>query len=552
MRHRTDIYLPLLIAALIGALAGLAAIILSKGVGLLGSMRVQMAQLWPPYMVLPLIGLSGGAIAGLMVQKLAPQASGSGIPQVRACLDRLLMPLNIRIALVKLVSGTIALGSGFFMGREGPTVQLGAALAAPLSKLQAGARHRRELIAAGAAAGLTAAFNAPLAGITFALEELLKEIKPTTILFTATACAISCYVLNLLSPPHMRLPLSPLKDPISFAPQDIPFYFLLAVTAGIIGAEFNKLILVSLAANRKSGLPLFCRTALAGMLSGLLISLLPANFQNYAELRALTIGGEMNLHTSVTAFFSFLFLTLLAYGSGAPGGLFAPTLTLGSNLGYLIGLGEFALNGTTSTTAFSLVGMGTLFSAVARTPLTAVVITFELTNKPELILPLLFTSLLSTAVAESISSGGLYDKLMQWSGLAWEQKTSAKDIVRVHQLMDIHAPKVKPDITLKEALKLERSGETMAVVQGNALIGLLHPQTLRSEEELARLTVSDVMESSPLTLSINDRVEEVLAIFSSPNIESVAVQCHGEFAGILHRRAIIDFLSSGAKIASPD
>ena len=306
-----------------------------------------------------------------------------------------------------------------FFWAEGPTVQLGASVAAPLSRwLPTTSQHKRQLIAAGAGAGLTAAFNAPLAGVTFVLEELLKEINASTVMIAVVACSVSCFVLNVIRPPHLRAAVDTLAPSISFGFVDIPFYLLLGVLAGLLSAVFNVGILKALNFNRKVlRVPVTIRVGLAGLISGTIISLMPVAFHNYAGMRALIIAGETQLQTVLLAFFAYFLLTLIAYGSGAPGGLFAPALALGSALGYLVGYLEQTLLGTGSTAAFALVGMGAFFAGVARTPLTALVITFELTTNFDLLTPLMFACVISTAVGELVYKGGLYDHLMQWNGI---------------------------------------------------------------------------------------------------------------------------------------
>lgn len=552
-KSKYDLFVPLFASCIIGAAAGLSAVLLSKGVSWLGSLRVQFSNIWPAYIVLPSFGLVGGLLAGLLVERIAPEASGSGIPQVRARLDRLVMPLNLKIAFVKLLGGTMALGSGFFMGREGPTVQLGAALAAPLSKwLQASSEHKRQLIAAGAGAGLTAAFNAPLAGITFVLEELLKECRATTILITMLACAASCAVLNLLSPAHTRS-LGPMKEAVFFAPADIPFYVLLAIIAAAAGATFNWLILKSLNLNKRIKVALAIRIALAGMVSGAVIAFMPDNFHNYAEVRALIICGETNWQMSLTAFSCFLFLTLMAYGSGAPGGLFAPTLTLGSSLGYMVGLLEHDLTGVSSTAAFALVGMGALFAAVARTPLTAAVITFELTSQTELILPLLFTCIFSSAIAETISKGGLYEQLMQWNGINLE--SASRINVNADSGSGLCARDImhRDVITLSSALQVSQAKavvagqeqQSFAVLEGSGhrLVGLIRLSDMTSTADALNdnCTIAQIM-TPTVAVNIHDSLEEIAFLFSRYNYSWLPVLAHEEFAGVIYKADLIKTL----------
>ncbi len=184
---------------------------------------------WPAYLVLPGIGLLGGILAGWLVERFAPEASGSGMSEVKAVLARVPMPLNLRIALVKLVSATLVLGSGMPLGREGPTVQIGAALANQLSNwVPTSPEHRRQLIAAGAGAGLAAAFNAPIAGVLFVVEELLQDVSGIT-LGTAILASFIASVISRLYGSH-SLDLNHLDLGFShttFFAQEIPFYLIL-------------------------------------------------------------------------------------------------------------------------------------------------------------------------------------------------------------------------------------------------------------------------------------------------------------------------------------
>ncbi|MFO0211669.1 MAG: chloride channel protein, partial [Pseudanabaena sp.] len=148
-------------ACLIGLVAGLAAVVLRLGIGWLGGWRVHIAQEMPAWIALPLIGLTGGFLSGFLIEKFATEASGSGIPQVKAALGYIPVALNFRVALVKLASTVLSLGSGLALGRQGPTVQIGAAIAGQVSQwIPNSPEYQRQLIAAGAAAGLAAGFNA--------------------------------------------------------------------------------------------------------------------------------------------------------------------------------------------------------------------------------------------------------------------------------------------------------------------------------------------------------------------------------------------------------
>ena len=172
----TKLNVPFIEAFFVGLAAGGSAVLLKFGVEWLGTLRLETANHYSLYIVLPAFGAIGGFLAGLLVDKVAPETAGSGIPQVKAALNRVRMTLDLRVAFAKLLGGLIVLGSGLFMGREGPTVQLGAAVAASLTRRGKNAvRYRRQLIAAGAGAGLAAAFNAPIAGVVLVFYEKLKD-----------------------------------------------------------------------------------------------------------------------------------------------------------------------------------------------------------------------------------------------------------------------------------------------------------------------------------------------------------------------------------------
>ena len=549
-------FVPILEACIIGMVAGASAVVLSTGVSWLGALRVHLADLFGSPLVLPLFGLIGGLISGLLVQMMAPEASGSGIPQVRARLDRMIMPLNLRIAVVKLIGGTIALGSGLFMGREGPTVQLGAALAAPLSRLlPTTAERKRQLIAAGAGAGLTAAFNAPLAGVTFVLEELLKEIKASTIAIAVVACSISCLVLNVLAPPvthplfpphaHPAVPLA-----IEFAPIDVPFYLVLGVLCGVGGAIFNAAVIGSLNFNRQVlRMPVALRVGLAGLISGALISVLPDNFHDFAGLKRTIITGDISFLTAMVAFLEFYLLTLVAYGSGAPGGLFAPTLVLGSALGLMVGCMDQIILGSGSLNTFAMIGMGAFFSGVARTPLTAIVITFEMSSSFALLTPLMITCVISSAMGDLIYKGGLYDLLMRWNGINLRGPATSENLrsIKAEEVMQKTVESLSSQSLVKDVLHVfgNSTQRGFPVVEKGELVGVITETDLaklKQAESAADATIAHLMTPHPVAVSPDDSLDDILFLFSRYKFTWLPVTTKDELVGIILQRDVLKAL----------
>jgi len=497
----------------------------------------------------------GGLFAGLLVEHCALEIGGSGIPQVRAALDRVQMRLDLKVGVLKLLGGVVSLGSGLFMGREGPTVQLGASLAASLSRLiPTTVEHRRQLIAAGAGAGLAAAFNAPLAGITFVMEELLREAKPTTILITTFACASASLCVNFLWKTHLRVAIQTLAPQISFTLEEVPFYLLLGAICGIMSALFNAGIMKSLWFNKNIlRLPVSLRVGLAGLLSGTLISFLPADFHNYAAVRGLIVTGEMSPQTVTVAFCTFFFLAVMAYGSGAPGGLFAPSMALGSAIGYLVGCLELFLTGAGSAPTFALVGMGAFFAGVARVPLTAIVITFELTTSFTTVIPLMIASVTASIISDYFYSGSIYDRLMSWNGINLRGSQAATGALIERKALDVMraAPEYLDGATsLKSVLpKFSRAMHRgFPVLEGKKLIGIVTQTDLGHALQIPDLsektTVADVMTKNPVSVSPYDSLEEILFLFTRYKFAWLPVCDHDEFKGIITQSDVVEALFS--------
>ena len=353
-------------ACVIGLVSGLAAVLLKQGIGLLGGWRVQMSYQFAAWWVLPVFGLVGGVLAGLLVERLAPEAVGSGIPQVKAALANVPIILNLRVAIVKLASVILVVGSGMNVGRQGPTVHVGAALAAQLSQwIPASPEYRRQLIAAGTAAGLAAGFNAPISGVLFVVEEFLQDFSGITLGTAILASFIGAVVSRLLG--GRGLSLDPLMTAYeaSFSLQDVPVFLLLGLLAGLLGALFHRGIFAGLTLNRRlSPLGLPGRIGLAGLVSGLIVTQLPATFRDNTGLQDMISAGDAGWQVTLLAFVAKFLLTLLAVGSGAPGGIFSPSLVLGAALGYLVGTGAHQLeslmglaDGLSSPSTYALAGM---------------------------------------------------------------------------------------------------------------------------------------------------------------------------------------------------
>lgn len=409
----------------VGILTAAAAFALSKSVGWLGALRIQLSQSGN-FWVLPLFGLIGGVMCGVIVKFIAPEITGSGIPQVKGFLRGHPIRMNLVSLLAKLAAGILSLGCGLPLGREGPTVQIGASLSGMfVSLLKSGEKLKRHFIAAGAGAGLAAAFNAPLAGVIFVVEELVREVSSTFVITAGLACFAAATMSDLLG--NHSLDLSSHTDfpSCEFRFADIPYLIILGIVCGALGSFFNWLIIKGVTCRTKilkQNYPL--SIGLAGLICGLTVTLLPTGMHNFAGIKYLIIGHTPGLSFAATALAVSFFITIISYVSGAPGGLFGPSLTIGAATGYLLGateLGEWA-SASNAPDLFALAGMGAFFSGVARVPITATVIVFEITRDFNLLLPLLMTTMVAYTVGEKIYAGSVYDRLLELSSGAQNQE----------------------------------------------------------------------------------------------------------------------------------
>ncbi|MTJ56035.1 CBS domain-containing protein [Anabaena sp. UHCC 0253] len=535
-------------ASIIGIVAALSAVLLKQGSGWLGTWRVHTTQILPAWITLPAIGVSLGFFSGWLVQRLAPEAAGSGIPQVKASLANVPIKLSWRVAFVKLISAIIALGSGLTLGRQGPTVHVGAGLAAGMSRLvPTSPDHRRQMIAAGAGAGLAAAFNAPLAGVLFIIEELLQDLSGLTLGTAIIASFIGGVISRWLGGGSLQLDLKLIDYSSTFSLLEIPVLLILGVLAGLFAALFNRGLIFSIHAYRRLHISLPLRAALAGLASGLIIALLPEYFRDNAGLRQYMIVSEPNIPVAAIAFIAQFILTLIAFGSGAPGGLFAPSLILGSCLGHIIGVCELQTFGFGSPTTYALAGMGGFFSAVSKVPMTAIVIVFEMTTDFNLVLPLMVVSVTSYLVAEKVVPGSLYDKLLKLNGIILKKDAPIEGILTQLTANDVMQQRV-------ETLDAEMTGDEVIqafscshhrgfpVVENNKLVGLVSQtdlQKIRNHLLPNETFLKEIMTPQPVTVSPTDRLSHVLYLLDRYQISRLPVVDGKKLIGIITRADII-------------
>lgn len=542
-------------ACLIGLVSGLAAVLLKQGVEGMAQWRTSTPL--PTWLALPLIGLVGGWLSGWLVERLAPEAAGSGIPQVKAALGFAKMPLNLRVAAVKVMSTLLALGSGLSLGRQGPTVQIGAGLAAQLSRwVPTSPDYRRQLISAGAAAGLAAGFNAPIAGVLFVVEELLQDFSDLTLGSAILASFIGAVVSRLLGGQGLNLVME--NRPIGLSVHDLPFLILLGILAGGLGSLFRRGIFGSLALFRRLkavGLP--GRIGLAGLVTGLVGVFLPVAGVDNTGLQEFLVAGSAEWQFIAVAFVAKFLLTLLAYGSGAAGGIFAPSLVLGAALGGLVsafahvaatGLGLWEVSyPVASTTTYALTGMGAFFSAVTGVPITAIVIVFEMTANFNLVLPLMIGSGIAYLIADRANRGSIYNRLLALQGIHLEPVAQANNPwanLKAADLMQRRVETLSSQMPLAEVVQaFSRSHHRgFPVLEEGRLVGIVTQSDLGEATAQSLdpyLTLADIMTPHPVTVAPDATLPHVLHLLNRLKLSRLPVTEGNKLVGIITRADII-------------
>ncbi|MGJ7510534.1 ClC family H(+)/Cl(-) exchange transporter [Variovorax sp. GT1P44] len=406
--------LSLLVGCVTGLVCAMFRLLLQQADSLRGQFIAFAQREGPLGLLLVVAGAAAAtAAAAALVSKISPNAAGSGIPEVEAAISGGEPGNPVRTAVVKFVGGVLAIGSGLALGREGPSVQMGHSIADVFARLF----HRsqvdaRVLFAAGAGAGLATAFNAPIAGAVFVLEELLRRFDTRTAAAAlgASAGAIAVARIFMGVEPDFTVPHQPFPG---FA--TVPVHMALGVFAALAAAAYTRAVLGALAvADRRNGLPVTARAALIGGAVGLVAWFAPGWVGGGDAITQQTLvgAGAGSLSAIGLLFVVRFLLGPLSYAAGTPGGLFAPMLVLGAQIGLVFGrLYEQWFPGGPSPSAYAVVGLAAFFTAVVRAPLTGICLTVEMTGSVNLLLPMLAACFGAMVVMNLIGIPPIYDLL---------------------------------------------------------------------------------------------------------------------------------------------
>jgi CIC family chloride channel protein len=362
------------------------------------------------------LGALGSGLGLWLVRRFAPETAGSGIPHLTSVVLGEREMNWKRILPIKFLAGLAGIGGGLALGREGPTIQMGGASGLMVSgwfRVVRGEGERKALISAGAGAGLAAAFNAPLAGVIFVLEELHGSFTPVIFVAAFLASVTADVVCRLATGSTPVFDLHGMQAPSLSA---LPLALVLGALAGFGGVLFNRCLLASLDAfDRFRSRPPFLVGAAAGLVLGLAAWIYPEVSGSGAPLAEQAFSGAIAFRWLVLLLAARFVLTMVSYGSGAAGGIFAPLLVLGALGGLATGMAAHAIAPAWAAhpAVFAVLGMGALLTSIVRAPLTGIVLMIELTGQYDFMLPLLVSCFAAYGVAEAMNDTPIYHALRE-------------------------------------------------------------------------------------------------------------------------------------------
>ena len=504
---------------------------------------------WYMRVAIPAIG---GLIVGPIVYFFAREAKGHGVPEVMYAVALKQGIIRKRIVFIKALVSAVCIGTGGSVGREGPIVQIGSAVGSTLGQLfNVSSNRMRTMVGCGAAAGIAATFNAPIAGSIFALEIILGEFEIASfspiIISAVSATAISRHYLG-------DIPAFILPEYILHSPLEFPLYAVLGVVCALVAVGFTLILYRSEDAWDSIKFPEYLKAVLGGLIMGTMGFVFP---------QVLGVGyGAIDLALMVKLSWWFMGLlalfkilaTAITIGSGGSGGIFAPSLFMGAMAGGAFGsvVNYLFPSVAASAGAYAVVGMGAVVAATTHGPLQAILIIFEMTGDYKIILPLMITCIISTLIARKLCGESIYTfKLIRRGiNIRGGQEVNILSSINVKDVM-YHTVEIIPETfllqDLAKKLPQSRSNNFVVVDEKEKITGVLtfldYYDKLFNEKLDSHMMVKDIMTTDVATVSIEDNLSkamEKISIGDYSILPVVSVEDPLKMVGILTRRDILE------------
>ncbi|HTZ85336.1 MAG TPA: chloride channel protein [Solirubrobacteraceae bacterium] len=496
----------------------------------------------------------GGLLYGPLVSRFAPEARGHGVPEVMYAVNRLGGRMRPQVPVVKSLASALCIGSGGSVGREGPIVQIGSALGSVLGQaLRVSESQLRLLVACGAAGGISATFNAPIAGVFFALELILRNFETRSfglvVLSSVTADAIGRAAFG--SHAFLKLPAFNFSSPV-----ELLLYAGLGVLATGVGLAFVRVLYSGedLSDRLWSKRPDWARPAVGGALLGLLLLAVPQMYGVGYPVLEKAVGGHYVILALLGLMAAKILATSLTMSIGGSGGVFAPSLFIGATLGAAYGaVAHRLIPGLAAAAgAYGLVGMGAVFAASSRAPITAVLVIFELTGDYRIILPLMIAVVVATALSNAITRDTIYTLKLRRRGIDIEAPTGAAALMAMSVAEALGPPPdtLAADTPLADILArfAELDADTLPVLASDgALIGVLSAAAVESAlgEREDRPTAGSLARAAPELHAGQSLEDAVLALAASEEdgLPVLAQDGRAMVGWLTHRRLLSAYRS---------
>ncbi len=507
-----------------------------------------------------IVPTAGGLAAGLLIHFFAPEARGSGIPQVKIAYAMNYGHVPMRVATGKALISALSVGTGASLGREGPTVQICAAISNAISRLFSIPRRKQmNQLPVGAAAAIAAAFNTPIASVTFALEEIIGDLNQKLAASIVIAAVIAATIERWLLGAHPLFAGANIY--VLNHPQELLAYAALGVMAGFVGVFFSRLILWLRGAFRdRLNVPSWSKPAIGGLIIGAIGLWQPNALGIGYEFLGTVLRGEdrLLLNAVVALLLAKILASAFSYGSGMSGGVLGPSMFVGGMLGATawhlltyIDPGAAIVRG-----AFALVGMGAVFAAVIRVPITSILLIFEMTYNYEIILPLMIANAIAYAVASWFSPLSIYESFMFQDGilLSSSPRTDALSRITAASVMTPEVVTLADDITVSEALelvgKLDFNG--YPVLCEGKMVGLITTGDLRrfAAEEYGAKNISEVMTRKIVHAHPDQTLDTVVLKLAQRELSQLPVVSRMDDTRLLGIITLRDIARAQARLAS--
>jgi CIC family chloride channel protein len=576
----------LVMAVVVGVATGLAAVLFIRLIAFIqiffygGGEKIlpALGRIW--IIVVPVIG---GLLVGPIIAKFAVEAKGHGVPEVMQALILRGGRIRPRVALAKVVASALCIGTGGSAGREGPIVQVGSALGSSIGQwLHLSDERIKNLVACGAAAGIAATFNAPIAGVVFAIEVLLSEIQVRVfgnVVVAAVAASIVSQIF-LGDRPAFEIP-----GYVMHSPWEILLYVFLGLLAALVGILFIRMLYYTEDVFDRLAIPLWLKPAVGALLLVILAFCYPyVGTISYISIDDMTLGlpivenyphifgsGFIFLEEVLQGRAPFFLLFLLIFlkplatsftlGSGNSGGVFAPSLFTGAMLGGAFGYLAMHLfpNLNIEIGAYALVGMAAVFSAAARAPLTSMLIVFEMSNDYRLILPLMAAGIVASTFAQWLHSDSIYSLKLTKRGIRFEQgrDLDIMQTVQVEEVMNkapITIQREQSVADLFAAFQETHLGGFPVMSNETELYGMVTMQDMertihemertlhRKEVNLKDLKVWDVATPDPVTVFPDEPIWSAIKKMAPRDLARLPVVSRNnplQFVGVISRSDIV-------------